>query len=88
MSSRCGPRPVAPRSRRNFVVDALPQCRVHKINDNEGSKFELLKWDGHEIYYTEAAVDQAIRQLPREQQDLAQARRPSPDPNTQPIVRA
>jgi ATP-dependent helicase YprA (DUF1998 family) len=88
LRARISAEQVSPRSRRNFVIDSLPQCRVHKINDNEGNKFEFLKWDGHEIYYTEAGVDQAIRQLPREEQDLAQARRPAPAQGTQPLVRA
>jgi hypothetical protein len=78
----------SPRSQRNFIVDSLPQCRVHKINDNEGKNFEFQKWDGHEIYYTDAGVDQAIMQLPREEQPFAQTRRPTPAPNTQPLVRA
>jgi hypothetical protein len=88
LRARISAEQVSPRRRRNFVIDSLPQCRVHKINDNEGGKFEFLKWDGHEIYYTEAGVDQAIRQLLREQQDLAQARRPTPTPGTQPLLRA
>ena len=78
----------SPRSLRNFIVDSLPQCRVHKINDNEGKKFEFQKWDAHHIYYTDAAVDQAIMQLPREEQQFAQTRRPTPTPGTQPLVRA
>ena len=78
----------SPRSRRNFVVDSIPQCRVYKINDNEGNKFQFEKWEGHEIYYTEAGVDQAMRQLPRADQELAQTRRPKPEPDTQPLERA
>jgi len=77
-----------PLSRRNFLVDSIPQCRVHKINDNEGQNFTFQKWTGHEIYYTDAGVDHAIMQLTREEQPLAQTRRPVPEPNTQPLVRA
>ena len=78
----------SPVPRRNFIVDSIPQCKVHKINDNEGANFEFQKWNGHEVYYTDAGVEQAIMQLTREEQLLAQTRRPTPTPDTQPLVRA
>lgn len=78
----------SPRAQKNFVVDSLPQCRVHRINDNEGAKFQFQKWQGHEIYYTDDGVDQAIAQLPRAEQNFAQTRRPTPEPDTQPVMRA
>jgi Lhr-like helicase len=88
LRARIAATPVAPLSRRNFVVDSIPRCRVYRINDNEGEKFEFKKWDGREVYYTEAAVDQAIKQLPRKEQEFAEGRRPRQQEGTETLVRA
>jgi DEAD/DEAH box helicase domain-containing protein len=88
LRARIAAKPVAPISRHNFVVDSIPGCRVYRINDNEGAKFEFKKWDGREVYYTDAAVDQAIKQLPRKQQEFALGRRPQQQDGTDTLVRA
>jgi DEAD/DEAH box helicase domain-containing protein len=88
LRARISAKAVAPLSQRNFVVDSLSQCRVYRINDNEGEKFEFKKWDGREVYYTEAGVDQAITQLSRKDQEIAEARRPIQQEGTAALVRA
>jgi DEAD/DEAH box helicase domain-containing protein len=88
LRARIAAQPKSPLSQRNFVVDSLSQCRVYRINDNEGEKFEFKKWDGREVYYTEAAVDQAIKQLPRKEQEFAEGRRPQQQAGTESLVRA
>ena len=88
MRARISAQQVAPVSRRNFVVDRLPQCRVHKINDNAGAGFTFVKWSGHEIYYTEEGVEQALRQLNRDKRLRAVGSQPSPDAAAGVIVRS
>jgi Lhr-like helicase len=88
LRARIAAKPKAPLSQKNFVVDSISQCRVYRINDNEGEKFEFKKWDRREVYYTETAVDQAIKQLPRKQQEFAEAGRPKQQEGTDTLVRA
>jgi len=88
MRARISAQQVAPVTQRNFVVDRMPQCRVHKINDNAGLGFTFTKWSGHEIYYTEAGIEQALQQLKRDQQLRANESRPTPDAAAVEIVRS
>jgi len=88
MRARISAQQVAPVTRRNFVVDRMPQCRVHKINDNAGAGFTFVKWSGHEIYYTEEGIEQALRQLNRDQRLRAAGSQPSPDAAAGEIVRS
>ena len=78
----------APVTQRNFVVDQMRQTQVHKINDNNGNEFEFQKWQGHEIYYTEEAVQQALFQLDSEKRKSAEPLKPKPDPAAQPVKRS
>lgn len=88
LRARIAAEPNRPISQANFTVDSIARCRVHKINDNEGESFRFLKWRGHEIYYTEEAVEQALRQLPSAQQNFERGRGPEADPDMEPKVRA
>jgi len=74
-----------PTFRRNFVVDAGP-ARVYRINDRDGADFEFKKVDGHHIWISEAAFDQALQDLP--QSERVAIRPPQYDLTVQPLVRA
>jgi Lhr-like helicase len=70
---------------RNFVVDA-GSARVYRINDRDGEDFLFRKVDGHHIWISEDAFDQALQDLP--QSERATIRPPQFDLTVQPLTRA
>lgn len=67
MRARIGASPNRPTGLGNFTVDC-GQATVIRINDNDGNDFTFRKLDRSEIWVSQQAFDQALRDLPRSQQ--------------------
>ncbi len=74
-----------PTKRQNFVVDA-GQARIYRVNDNDGADFEFRKVDGHEIWISQDAFNQALQDLPQRERNAI--RPPQYDQTAQPVQRA
>lgn len=85
LRARVGSSPHAPAAARNFTVDARSE-RVYRVNDNDGSDFEFRKLAGQHVWISEAAVDQALKDLPRAERGAVPA--PTFDAATPPLRRA
>src|SRR5262249_50049197 len=74
-----------PTAARNFTVDASAQ-RVYRINDNDGADFVFKKLANQDVWITEEAFEQALRDLPpAERRAISQ---PQLDSGEQPARRA
>ena len=85
LRARMGAMLKNPTSRRNFTVDS-GQARVFRVNDNAGADFEFRKINGHEIWISDDAFQQAQRDLPQNQRNAL--RPPQYDSTVQPVRRA
>ena len=70
---------------RNFTVDSGSQ-RVYRINDNNGADFVFQKLRNQDVWITEAAFEQALRDLTMPEQRAIT--KPSFDPTAGPLVRS
>jgi hypothetical protein len=62
LRARIGSSPNPPIATRNFTVNAGSQ-RVYRVNDNDGSDFVLKKLANQDVWMTEDAFNQALRDL-------------------------
>lgn len=62
------------------------QATVYRINDNDGNDFIFLKERGRHVWFCQDAVDQALRDLPRNQ--VQQTPLPVADTGTQQLIRS
>jgi hypothetical protein len=85
LRARIGATQGEPRAARNFTVDARTE-RIYLVNDNDGADFVFRKIDRDNVWITEYAFDQALRDLPADERN--NVNRPSFDPASQPLTRA
>jgi hypothetical protein len=73
LRARVGAPQRAPKSRRNFVVDDLPQTLVHQVNDNAGKDFTFLRYKRtyDNIWFTMDAVKAAMETLSHQDRQTA-----------------
>ena len=85
LRSRIGGSSRTPATAQNFTVDAQPD-RVYRVNDNAGEDFTFRKHRGRDVWMTEEALEQALRDVAaRDRGTVATA---SYDDTVAPLVRA
>lgn len=84
LKARMGAGLKPPIPHRNFAI-ARDQAPIYRINDNDGKDFTFRKIGG-EIWICDRALDQALLDLPRNEQLCV--RRPQYDPNAPALTRA
>lgn len=85
LRSRIGGPTRPPAIARNFTIDSGP-TRVYRVNDNDGKDFEFRKLSGRDVWVTEEAFAQAMRDVPL--RDRAGITTPAFDEGVDPLVRA
>jgi hypothetical protein len=84
LRARLGGDPGNPAFCRNSSI-SRGQATVYRINDNDGQDFVFQKERSSNVWFCQDAVDQALRDVPRNQVPPAQ---PVADTGTQPLTRS
>jgi DEAD/DEAH box helicase domain-containing protein len=68
LRARIGATPGEPQAARNFTVEARTD-RIYLVNDNDGDDFVFRKIDRDNVWISQGAFDQALRDLPADERN-------------------